>query len=259
MDNKDIAEMQEELIGKDEGVSHESEPEETLPKSRVTELIKKAKYKGEKKLMDELEAAKQQIEELKAQQAQQSAPAAAPVQQAQQMGGMQQQQPQFDPQQMQAQIMQQIQAEMLKRQQEEHQAQLEKEVSAVANQYYAKMAQGKEHFDDFEAVTADFDPAAFPQLVYMANEADNTAQIIYELKKNPQKLATLATLVERSPQMARSELAKMSNAIKTNQEAVANAKQPNDPLSRLKPTQAGADSGTPTSIRDLKNSPFLRG
>jgi DNA repair exonuclease SbcCD ATPase subunit len=139
-----------------------------------------------------------------------------------------------------------------------HLAQLEKEVNEVAQQYFGKLAQGKELYEDFDAITSGFDPAAFPQLVYLATQTDNTAAIIYELQKNPSKLATLATLVERSPNMARAELAKLSQSIKTNQEAKSNLQEAQDPLSRLKPSPVGTDNGTKT-VRDFKNASFLRG
>ena len=87
---------------------------------------------------------------------------------------------------------------------------------------------------------------------------DNTPAIIYELRKNPGKLADLAVLVERSPNMARSELTKLSESIKRNDEAKRTLQEAQDPLNRLKPSPVGADNGKRT-IRDYKNSPFLRG
>lgn len=244
-DLENVVEAQEE--------SRSDEPEKMLPASRVNEIVRKEKHKVERKMQEQLDAAQQQIAQLQANQ--QQAPQA---QQQAQMGGMGGQQQGMSPEQIQAQVMQAIQAEMQKKQQEEQKAQLAREVEQVASQYYAKMAQGKDAFDDFEAVTADFDPAAFPELVYLANESDDTAGIIYELRKNPNKLATLDALVQRSPQMARAEMVKLANSIKANKEAVATTKQPSDPLSRLKPSQAGADNGAPKSVRDFRNASWLK-
>lgn len=261
MVDKDIAEplqdtnLESDLASEVEAEEPQSnESEKMLPASRVNEIVRKEKHRVERKMQEQLDAAQQQIAQLQA--SQQAAPAAAP--QGQQMGGMGGQQQGMSPEQIQAQVMQAIQAEMQKKQQEEQKAQLAREVEQVANQYYAKMAQGKDAFDDFEAVTADFDPAAFPELVYLANESDDTAGIIYELRKNPNKLATLDALVQRSPQMARAEMVKLANSIKANKEAVATAKQPSDPLSRLKPSQAGADNGAPKSVRDFRNASWLK-
>jgi hypothetical protein len=163
----------------------------------------------------------------------------------------------MSPEQMQ-QVMQMVQQKQQEEAEKAHQAQLEKEVNEVAQQYFGKLAQGKEMYEDFDAVTANFDPAAFPQLVYLATQADNTAAIIYELQKNPSKLATLATLVERSPAMARAELAKLSQSIKTNEDAKNNLQQAQDPLNRLKPSPVGTDNGTKT-VRDFKAANYLKG
>jgi hypothetical protein len=253
MDAKDIAEeLQDTIVGEDEAQAEPTPPEKMLPASQVNELIKKAKRKGEQKMQEQLDAAKQQIEQLQAQQGQQQ----APVQQQQQA-----QQPQgqnVDAQAIQQQVMQLMQQKMQEDEAKRHQEQLEKEVNEVAQNYFGKLAQGKEMYEDFDAVTANFDPAAFPQLVYLATQADNTAAIIYELQKNPSKLATLATLVEKSPSMARAELAKLSQSIKTNEDAKKNLQEAQDPLTRLKPSPVGTDNGTKT-VRDFKAANYLKG
>lgn len=246
---KDFAEelLQETNVGVDEATqeAESAHPEKMLPASQVNELIKKAKRKGEQKMQEQLDAANQQIAQLQGQQTQ------PPQQQApQQPQGM-------SPEQMQ-QVMQMVQQKQQEEAEKAHKAQLEKEVNDVAQQYFGKLAQGREAFEDFDAVTANFDPAAFPQLVYLATQADNTAAIIYELQKNPAKLATLSHLVDKSPTMARAEIAKLSQSIKANEDAKKNLKEPQDPLNRLKPSPVGTDSGTKT-VRDFKSSSFLRG
>lgn len=259
MDAKDIAEELQDtnLAGELEDLekSEDSPPEKMLPASRVNDLVKKAKRQGERKMQEQLDAARQEIEQLKAQQAQQ--PEAIPQQAAPQQ--VQQGQAQgVDAQAIQQQVLQMIKQKQQEEEQERYQEQLEQEVNQVAQQYFGKMAQGKEMFDDFEAITADFNPAEFPQLVFLANQMDNTAAVIYELRKNPGKLADLAVLVERSPNMARSELAKLSESIKRNDEAKRNLQEAQDPLNRLKPTPVGTDNGEKT-VRDFKGASFLRG
>jgi hypothetical protein len=227
-----------------------------LPASQVNELIKKAKRKGEQKMQEQLDAAKQQIEQLQAQQAQQQVQNVAqtgsqqPPQQGQAQG--------VDPQQIQQQVMQLLQQKQQEDEQRRHQEQIEQEVNQVAQQYFGKMAQGKDMFEDFEAITADFNPAEFPQLVFLANQMDNTPAIIYELRKNPGKLADLAVLVEKSPNMARNELSKLSESIKRNEEAKRTLQETQDPLNRLKPSPVGTDSGT-KNVRDFKAASYLKG
>lgn len=260
MDAKDIAEdlLQDTNVG-EELVSNETQsapPEKMLPASQVNELIKKAKRKGEQKMQEQLDAAKQQIEQLQTQQAEQQ------VQNVAQTGSPQppQQQPQgMNPQDVMQQVMQQIEQKQQQEQQQREREQIEKEVNQVAEQYFGKMAQGKDMFEDFEAITADFNPAEFPQLVFLANQLDNTPAIIYELRKNPGKLADLAVLVEKSPNMARNELSKLSESIKRNDEAKRNLQETQNPLSRLKPSPVGTDSGTASSVRDFKGASYLKG
>ncbi len=251
MDAKDFAEdlLQDTNVGEEEASKDAgtAPPEKMLTASQVNELVKKAKRKGEQKMQEQLDAARQQIEQLQAQQGQ-----AAPVQQqsAPTNAGI-------DPAAIQEQVMQLMQQKMQEDEQKRQQEQLEREVNEVAQQYFGKLAQGKELYDDFEAVTANFDPAAFPQLVYLATQADNTAAIIYELQKNPAKLAQLAVLVDKSPNMARSEIAKLSQSIKTNEDAKKNLQEAQDPLNRLKPSPVGTDSGTKT-VRDFKAASYLK-
>lgn len=261
MDAKDIAEelLQDTDVGADEAQAEPTPPEKMLPASQVNELIKKAKRKGEQKMQEQLDAAKQQIEQLQAQQAQQQVQNVAQTgqqQPPQQQQGQQQQG--VDTQQVMQQVMQQLAQRQEEEQRKRHEEQIAEEVNQVAQQYFGKMAQGKEMYEDFEAMTADFNPAEFPQLVFLANQMDNTPAIIYELRKNPGKLADLAVLVEKSPTMARSEIAKLSESIKRNDEAKRTLQEPQDPLNRLKPSPVGTDNGKRT-IRDYKNASFLRG
>ncbi len=259
MDAKDIAEeLQDTIVGEEQAQAEPTPPEKMLPASQVNELIKKAKRKGEQKMQEQLDAAKQQIEQLQAQQAQQQVQNVAQTgsqQQPQQQQG--QQQPQVDTQQVMQQVMQQLQLRQQEEQEKREREQLEQEVNQVAQQYFGKMAQGKDMFEDFEAITADFNPAEFPQLVFLANQMDNTPAIIYELRKNPGKLADLAVLVEKSPSMAKNELSKLSESIKRNDEAKRGLQEAQDPLTRLKPSPVGTDSGT-KSVRDFKSASYLK-
>lgn len=249
MDAKDIAEELQDLVvdqGEPQG-STESPPEKMLTASQVNALVQKAKRKGEQKMQEQLDAAKAEIDLLKAQQ--------SPQQEAPQQ---QQQAPQgIDPAQLQQLVAQQIAQQQEEAQRKQHEAQLHEEVNQVAQQYFGKMDQGRTLYDDFEAVTADFNPAEFPQLVYLANELDNTAAVIYELRKNPGKLAQLATLVKESPGIAKSELNNLSQSIKRNDEAKRNLQEPQDPLNRMKPSTVGTDNGE-KNVRDFKGASFLR-
>lgn len=251
MDAKDIAEeLQDTNVGEVEAVAEAPPPEKMLPASRVNELVQKVKRDGARKMQEQLDAAKQQIEQLQSQQGQQQAP-------VQQSPTHTPQGQSVDAEQIQQQVMQMMQQKMQEDEAKRQREQLEKEVNDVAQQYFGKLAQGREAYEDFDAVTADFDPAAFPQLVYLATQADNTAAIIYELQKNPAKLASLSVMVDKSPAQARKMIAQLSESIKTNDDAKRNLQQAQDPLNRLKPSPVGTDSGTKT-VRDFKAANYLK-
>lgn len=239
--DKDIAEDLQEnnVIAETDSLDNveETPPEKMLPASKVNELIKKAKHKGEQKMQEQLEQAQKIIEQL----------------QSSQQASLQ-----IDLEKLQSQILEKIEGKLRSEKEQLEQQQLQREVDQIAQQYYGKMAQGKELYDDFEAVTADFDPSAFPQIVFLANQVDNTPEVIYELSKKPGKLAELQKLLEHSPQLARKQMINLSQSIKNNREAKNNLVEPQEPLDRMKPSPiAGTDNGVKT-VRDYKNMPFLK-
>jgi len=106
-------------------------------------------------------------------------------------------------------------------------------------------------------VTADFNPAAYPQVTILAAQMDNLPDIMYELAGNPSKLTHLHVLALTNPPLARKEMTKLSQSIKQNSDAVAtNTKSP-APLGKLKSSaQAGQDTGKRTISDMRKDSRF---
>lgn len=133
------------------------------------------------------------------------------------------------------------------------------QINEVAHTYLEKMKQGPMLYEDFDQVTKSFKPAKFPQVAIWAAQQDNTPAIIYDLAKNPQKLAQLHVLALTDEEMAVEEMTKLSQSIKRNEEAVnSNVKSPS-PLSKLKSSAAaGSDTGK-RSVSDLRKQPWLRG
>ena len=138
--------------------------------------------------------------------------------------------------------------------------QFQQEMTNVANSYHAKMDYGRKAYGDFDEITKDFDPTAFPQLVYLVSGLENAGDIIYDLSKNPSKLATLDSLAQRSPRMAQAELGRLSQSISQN----SNAKQEADqystqaPLNPLQPSRVSGSNGK-MSVNDLRSQPWLKG
>jgi hypothetical protein len=144
--------------------------------------------------------------------------------------------------------------------QEMQQKQIEQEMARVAQSYTSKISQGRELYNDFEEVTREFDPTAFPQLTFLVAGIDNAADIVYELARNPQKLVTLDTLAQRAPRQAQAELLKLSRSIAENKQALNEAGNQTTPapLDRLQPSKVSGSNGKQT-IRDLRAQPWLRG
>lgn len=158
------------------------------------------------------------------------------------------------------QVQERFNEDMRKKQEEQHLESLKAEFSRAANSYNTKITQGKSQYSDFDEITKDFDPAAFPQLIYLVSGMDNAADIIYELSKNSLKLAGLDRLAEKNPRQAQSELAKLAQSISANKQAQndAESQMTDAPLDRLQPSAVSGSNGKMT-INDLRNQPWLRG
>ena len=134
----------------------------------------------------------------------------------------------------------------------------ERELKSIADQYLLKMGRGSQLFEDFNEVMGDFEPEKFSSAVMLVAGMENTPEIMYELANNPSKLQEIDSLAQKSPKMAMKLLERMSKSISQNLEAkMSNVSAP-PPLSRLKSSTVGADSGKMT-LKDFKNAPYLRG
>jgi hypothetical protein len=210
--------------------------EEMLSKSRVEELVKKAKLKGRDSMQAELDALKAENEQLKSNS-------------AGSMGGMAV--PQVDPNIIAQQVMATVKQQMQQESEQQAKAQMQAEANRIVESYKSKMASGKDAYEDFDDVMADFNPQAFPNLVLLADQMGNTQDVMYELMKNPAKFGTIAVLSERDPAAAQRMLQRVSQSIQANQQAKAEQKDVPAPINRLSSSKTGQDSGKLT-IRDYK-------
>lgn len=150
--------------------------------------------------------------------------------------------------------------ELQKREAEMQQKQLEAQMKQVADGYLSKMSQAKSGYEDFDEVTKVFDPSSFPQVTYLVAGMENGGDLIYELAKNPSKLAIIDRLAEKNPQLAHAELTKLSKSISDNRQAQSDSQnqQTSAPLDRLSPSRVAQSNGK-MSISDLRKQPWLRG
>jgi hypothetical protein len=217
------------------------ETEKMLSQSQVNKIVQHEKAKAAQTIKREMEERHQrELESIQSQQHQQS------------------QRNENVPRDMDANaIYQQVQERF---NQEMQQRRLKDEMDRVATSYLSKMEQGKTAYEDFEEVTKEFDPAAFPQLTYLVAGIDNAADVIYDLSRNPLKLAGLDRLAEKNPRQAQAELLKLSRSITENRQAQSDESSQSvaEPLDRLQSSRVSGSNGK-MGIRDLRKQPWLKG
>lgn len=140
--------------------------------------------------------------------------------------------------------------------QEARQKELEEQ---QAQQMYANMIQelqGKlqnvgEKYSDFKEVIAPYsqDFQDNPHVLMYMNSVDNADDVMYELAKKPDKMALLMTAPYSTAQQI---VRRISESVKQNEAAKANFQDPGKPLSQVKPSNVGVDSGERPTLKDFK-------
>lgn len=233
--------MTEDLENVDQGVMPEPEPQsepvnDMLDKSIVSKIVERERLKAYAKGKQEA------LMELQQQAPQESAPVQQMQQQApQQLGGMQQ---------MSVADIERMIAERAPQLLQDHVNQMQNK--QTVDSFVAKMQAAEAKHPGLEAQLEELDYSTMAPLVSLANNMENTADIMKELLDNPMKMGNLMTLMYTQPKMAQKAMMELSNSIKTNQEALAQEKQAQDPMSQLKPsTSAGMDNSA-MSVSDFR-------
>ncbi len=211
------------------------EPEDNALLSRdvVSKIVererKKAYEKGQKEALMQL----QQDQQVNQQQASEAVP--------QSLGGMQQMSP-ADIERMIAEKAPQLLHEHVQNLKNEH----------AINSFVSKMQAAEQKYPGLEAKLNELDYSSMAPLVHMANDMDNTGDIMQELVNNPMKMVGLINMAREQPKLAQRQMMELSTSIKTNQDALAQEKQAQDPMSQLKPSSsAGMDNGA-MSVSDFR-------
>lgn len=129
----------------------------------------------------------------------------------------------------------------------------------VLTELGAKINQDKQSIPDFDNVVnlASFQNA--PEILHLVNMVDNSGHVLYDLKKNPQNLVTIASAVRNGfPDDAMTLVRQLSDSIKANQNAINQPKSP-EPLSQIKPSNIGLDNGSGKTVAELRKNPKYRG
>ena len=223
----------------EEPVVSEGVAEESLYKATVSKIVARERAKAYEKGKQE---ARMEQEQQMQQQAPQQAPQAAP----QTFGGMPQA-PQMNPEDIQKLIAEHV-PQYLQQQAAEYQQ------KQFADGFISKMQAAEKQFPGLEQKLNDIDftsPSTL-KLVQMANNMDNTGEIMNELIENPEKMGTLLNLINEQPRIAQQRLASLSSSISTNRKALEEEKSAHDPIGQLKSSvNAGVDDHN-LSVKDLK-------
>ena len=234
----------EELSGQEvvEASDASAPVNDMLTRAHATEIIKREKDAAYRKAQREFQA---QLEQMK-------------TGQAQSLGGMQEI-PEDAVNQAVDRKIQALKAEYEAETQQQRKAEYSAFVNEQAKSYLEKMDRSGGLADDFKEMTARFKPDKFKDVFFLANSYENTPAIIYELGKNPEKLAQINLMMQSDPDMAKIMMDNLNKSIEFNENAKQNNKTAEPPLDRPKPSLGtGIDSGMMT-LADLKKSKFLRG
>jgi len=234
--------MTEDLEIVDQGVAPETEAQsepasDMLNKATVSKIVERERLKAFAKGKQEALMELQQQQQAPQESAQVPQHGSAP----QQLGGMQQ---------MSAADIERMIAERAPQLLQDH-------VNQVRNQqtvdsFVAKMQAAEAKYPGLEAKLNEIDYSSMAPLISLANDMENTGDVMKEILDNPMKMANLLTLQYTQPAMAKRAMMELSNSIKTNQDALAQEKQAQDPMSQLKPsTSAGMDNSA-MSVSDFR-------
>lgn len=233
----------DESVTLDEGTPlHSQEPK--YNEVQVNDVVKRERER----------AYKQARREIEAEMSRQAQP--QPQMPNQGVGGMPQNfdQDQFMSQ-MREMVMQDLHKQVEEQEKREREAHAQKEYELFLN----KMKDGKERYSDFDETIKDFDVNSWPDVAALAHEFENTSDIIYDLTKNPRKLADLDSYLRRGDRkLAKQQMGLLSDSIADNIKAKEEQVAVREPLNRLKSSPgAGAHSGQ-MGLKDFKRASWLK-
>lgn len=123
--------------------------------------------------------------------------------------------------------------------------------------FWTKIAPGKEKYQDFESVTGDIDLQRFPNVIQLLGDyVENSHDVLYALGQDRTKMANLEQLALLSPKDAIVAAKRLAQSIKDNEDATK-VRQPREPLSQMRPSNTGTDSGV-KAVKDYRRDPRFR-
>jgi flavodoxin len=107
---------------------------------------------------------------------------------------------------------------------------------SVTREYDSKLrkaSQSKE-YPDFDEVVRDFEHSSYDFVVWGANQQENTADVVYELAKDPERRIRLEMLGRNDRKGFEKAMKQFADSVKNNKEAAKKASTQSAPLPRLK-------------------------
>lgn len=126
-----------------------------------------------------------------------------------------------------------------------------RQAERIVHEFFGKVVAGKDKYADFDHVIGDVEFASFPNTVGLLHGyVDNVPDVLYDLAKDPIKMANLEALYRTSPKGAIKAIQSLSHSIKQN-ESGSKMRSPNEPLDQLRPSNTGTDTGK-LEVRDFR-------
>lgn len=135
----------------------------------------------------------------------------------------------------------------------------EQNAQKVVSEFYTKVGAGDGGVQGFEKQCADagVDLRSIPFHVQLANMVDNTREVMMDLISNPVKIGQIQNLIDidmragRHANLALAEIKRLAESIKSNAKA-ANFRSPNEPLSQMRPSNAGTGNTGALTVSDYR-------
>ena len=134
-------------------------------------------------------------------------------------------------------------------QNEVKQRQTEQLIGAFSNKIQAANAK----YPDLEQKIMSFDLNHGAGVLALANDMDNTADIMAELTDNPEKWVQIQDMLKSQPRKAMEKMVALSTSIKQNQDAAASNKTANQPFNQVTPSQKASVDNGPMSVSDFRS------
>jgi len=106
----------------------------------------------------------------------------------------------------------------------------------MVNTFVAKMQQAEQQYPGLEEElnNLNYNDPRMTSFISMANQLENTGDIMKEVLDNPTKMESLLNMSYNQPYQAQKALKSLSDSIRTNQTAKSEEAQARDPLSQIK-------------------------